>query len=200
MKYAVLGILLAMAQLIGASAFAQTGPHIYMYIIRKHDMDPMPGRGVITGRSWIGQSKEEVRNNACMGFKFELDNWAQGCTAKPDHKPYPYDPKPEVRAMTCQDQVTVKKHLYDSCLAPENAISCSGRGFWAVARTAYPDELLPNGDIGHVSERPAVGGAACGRKTAKAATQAALSSCEKARVAKGLTDLKCYVEDSAELK
>lgn len=171
-----------------------------MYIMRKHEMDPMPGRGVYLGRNWTGLTKAEVRENTCSVFKSDFEMWYQGCTSNPNHKPYAYDPRPEVHAMTCQDQVTVKKHLYENCMAPQNSISCSGRGFWAMARTAYKDEFLPSGEVSHFTERPAVGGATCGKKSAKAAAQAALAACDKARVAKGLVDVKCLIYEQAELK
>jgi len=187
MKHAVIGLLVIVGALASMTiAFAQQGKrHIYIYLMQPHEEDTAKNTGVLWGYSDEGDSKEAVRQRACSNWQSDFDMWSQGCAANP--------------VAGCKQQVAMKKYYADSCMSEANSISCSGPGYWAIARTARPEEMLQGGHR-VIGAGPAVGGATCGRKTPQAAQKAAMASCEKTRAARGLTGVKCYPLGDGQVK
>lgn len=176
-------------------AQAAGSEHIYMFIVRKHDKDPMPGYGVKLGSMVSQVSAEDARDRVCVGaYKWELDRSTTACAAQPGLRPYPGIPH-----FTCADMVAVQTHNYESCVSPQNSVKCSGPAFWAQARSARMNEQ-PAGGQDQVGEGPAVGGVACGKRSAKATMDTALAACEKARKAQGIADVQCYPHAEGQLK
>ena len=191
-----IGILIFFGALAQSTpSFAQSGTNsAVLTLYRKHPMDPLPGNGIRTGYSFGTESKDELREKVCSGEKYEFDRYSSYCAADPGFIPFPGIP-----SLSCKEFLTAKRHAYEECRSPSNSIVCTGRGFWAIARSARSGEVLPDGSIGNTGEGEAVGGAACG-KTEKSAIGAALASCEKTRAQKGIGDAKCYPYRWSELK